>query len=149
MKPLSPSRFVIVVLAVVGIAAVISADLNADDAKSDEWKAPARAARRKNPIPADDRSIAIGKDVYEHQCLSCHGQHGHGDGPAAKDLNPKPRDLADPKITAQTDGELFWKITEGKKPMPSFETLINEEQRWHVINYVRSIAPPPTSKQGQ
>jgi mono/diheme cytochrome c family protein len=120
-----------------------------DEAQVDDWKAPAREARKKNPVPADEKAIAVGKNVYVHQCLSCHGDHGRGDGPAAKDLNPKPHNLGAPNIVAQTDGALFWKITEGKKPMPTFEKLISEDERWHVIIYIRTFAssPPPPATQ--
>jgi len=109
------------------------------DTPQEEWKAPARAARKKNPIPAEEKSIATGKAIYTAQCLSCHGPAGHGDGPAAKDLNPKPRNLSDPKIQEQSDGSIFWKLTEGRKPMPTFDKLISEDDRWHVINYVRTL----------
>ena len=112
----------------------------ADEVKT-EWKAPARAAKRKNPIAADDASIAAGKAIYTKQCLSCHGNAGKGDGPAAKDLTTKPGDLSNPKLWSQTDGELFWKISEGKKPMPTFDKLLSEDERWTVINYVRTLAP--------
>jgi len=113
-----------------------------DAPPSDDWKAPPRAARKTNPIPADDNSIATGKNVYAHQCRSCHGDTGHGDGPRADDLSPSPHDLADPLVVRQSDGALFWKITEGRRPMPSFEKLTSEEQRWHVVNYIRTLAPP-------
>jgi mono/diheme cytochrome c family protein len=106
----------------------------------DEWKAPARAARKKNPIPVDEKSLAAGRAVYGAQCASCHGPAGLGDGPAAKDLNPRPRNLSDAAIQGQTDGSMFWKITEGRKPMPTFEKLIGENDRWSVINYVRTFA---------
>ncbi len=109
------------------------------DTPQEEWKAPARAARKKNPIPAEEKSISTGKAIYTAQCLSCHGPAGHGDGTAAKDLNPKPRNLSDPKIQEQSDGSIFWKLTEGRKPMPTFEKLISEEDRWNVINYVRTL----------
>ncbi len=108
----------------------------------EEWKAPVRASKRKNPIPMDEKSIARGKDLYAQNCLSCHGATGKGDGPAAKDLPKKVRDLADPKTLAETDGALFWKITEGKAPMTSYEKLIPEEDRWHLVNYLRTLAPP-------
>jgi mono/diheme cytochrome c family protein len=111
------------------------------DAPTDEWKAPARASRKKNPIPADDKSIAAGKAVYVAQCVKCHGDAGKGNGPQASALNPKPKDLTDPKVTDQTDGAIFWKITTGKTPMPTFEKLISEDERWHVTNYIRSLAP--------
>lgn len=121
-------------------AATLLSTVFAADPPKDEWIAPARAARKKNPIPTDANSVAAGKAVYAAQCLSCHGPAGHGDGPAAKDLNPKPRNLSEPAIQSQTDGSIFWKLTEGKKPMPTFEKLITENDRWHVINYVRTLA---------
>jgi mono/diheme cytochrome c family protein len=79
--------------------------------------------------------------LYVKECASCHGTAGKGDGPAAKDLERKPGDLSSPKLTDQTDGALFWKLTEGNKPMPSMREVFSEEDRWTVINYVRTLAP--------
>ena len=112
----------------------------AEDAQS-EWKAPSRAAKRKNPTAADAASIDAGKTVYQKECVSCHGAAGKGDGPAAKDLQVKPGDLSAAKLAQETDGELFWKITEGKKPMPSFSKLLSDDQRWNAVNYVRTLGP--------
>lgn len=112
----------------------------------EEWKAPARAAKKQNPIPADEKSIAAGKTVYTKECYSCHGTAGKGDGPAAVALERSPGDLSKPKMWEQTDGALFWKITTGKKPMASYEKLLTEEQRWQVINYIRTLAPRPSEK---
>lgn len=109
----------------------------------DEWKAPARASRKKNPISADEKSIAAGKAIYVRDCLSCHGVIGRGDGPAAKDLPKKCGDLSDPKMWEQTDGALFWKISEGRAPMTGYEKLLSEEDRWHVVNYLRTLVPKP------
>lgn len=122
-----------------------SAMSGAAESDAQQWKAPARAARKKNPIPADDKSLAAGKAVYLKECLSCHGEQGRGDGSAAKDLNPKPRDLRTAELWEQTDGSLFWKLTEGKKPMPSYEKLLSEEDRWNVINYIRNAYAPKDS----
>jgi mono/diheme cytochrome c family protein len=115
--------------------------LLADDNGRPPWVAPSRAARKKNPIAADDKSIAAGKGIYIAQCLKCHGDAGKGDGPSAKDLDPKPKDLSDPAIASQTDGALYWKITTGRKPMPSFENLLSDDDRWSVVNYVRTLEP--------
>jgi mono/diheme cytochrome c family protein len=112
---------------------------------AEQWKAPARAARKKNPVPADEKSIAAGKVFYVKECLACHGATGKGDGPSAKDLERPAGDLSNPKMWQQTDGELFWKITEGKKPMPSYEKNFSEEDRWNVVNYTRTLAPKPTT----
>ena len=115
------------------------------DAKKteEEWKAPARAAKKKNPVPADQKSIARGKAAYVRECLSCHGNSGRGDGPKAKEIEKHPGNLADPKMWDQTDGALYWKTTEGKKPMPEFSKLLKDDERWDVVNYMRTLAPKP------
>ncbi len=115
--------------------------------KSAPWTAPTRATKKKNPIPAETASIAAGKSLYLKECLSCHGSAGKGDGSAAAALERKPGNLSDPKLWQQTDGALFWKLTEGNKPMPSFAQNFTEDQRWQVINYVRTLAPPDLSQQ--
>ncbi|MBI3615156.1 MAG: c-type cytochrome [Candidatus Omnitrophica bacterium] len=105
-----------------------------------EWKAPAQAVRKANPLPADEATIKAGKKLYEAECLSCHGRFGRGDGPAARDLERAPGDLTDAKrMDAQTDGELFWKITEGRKPMPTLKKELTEEERWQLVHYVRTL----------
>lgn len=110
---------------------------------TDEWVAPARAAKKKNPIAADAVSLEKGRIVYLKECASCHGNTGKGDGSAAKDLEKKPNDLTLAKTLDQSDGALFWKITEGKKPMASYDKTLSEEDRWHVVNYTRSLAVNP------
>lgn len=121
-----------IVLLVGGVAIVA-----AIAAPKEEWNAPARAAAKKNPVAADAASIARGKTVYTAECASCHGNSGRGDGPQAKDLEVSPGDMT--KLGSQSDGALFWKITEGKKPMASFAGKLSEQQRWDVINYLRTL----------
>lgn len=124
-------------------AAVVIAGALAQDTKTgaDEWVAPTRASKKKNPIALDDASRAKGMAVYVKECASCHGNKGKGDGPAVKDLEKRPEDLTLSKTLNQTDGALFWKLTEGRKPMASYEKTLSEDDRWHVINYLRTLAP--------
>ena len=99
-----------------------------------------------NPVAADENSISQGKSLYQKNCQSCHGVSGKGNGPGAVSLNLPPADLSDSSLWNQTDGELFWKITQGKKPMPRFGKMLSDEQRWNVVNYIRTLAPQPTTR---
>lgn len=108
-------------------------------AASEKWTAPAAEAQKKNPMPVNDSSIAVGQKIYLKRCAECHGKTGNGDGPDAADLGIHPAKLSDPTIQAETDGALFWKITVGKKPMPSYATRLSPTDRWNAVNYLRTL----------
>jgi mono/diheme cytochrome c family protein len=132
------------------LALAVAAAMAPQPAQPAPWVAPARAAKKLNPEHRDANSLKVGKKIFERECLSCHGAKGVGDGPKAADLERHPGNLAAPAMWDQTDGALFWKISEGNAPMPATKTLLSEDERWHVINYVRTLAPPesaPTSPQ--
>ena len=116
-------------------------DKEAGEKDGDIWTAPSQFAAKTNPVPADEQSRARGKALYSKECLPCHGETGKGDGPKAADLKRKPADLSHSKMGKQMDGELFWKITEGKTPMPSFEGKMSEQERWEIVNYIRTLGP--------
>jgi mono/diheme cytochrome c family protein len=143
MERRSSSRTVMVVS--TSVALILAACLaGAAPAKKDDaaWKAPARAARKKNPYPADAASLKAGRVAYVAECTDCHGRRGGGDGPGGRDLKTRVPDLNNAALWRQSDGELFWKLTNGRGDMPAFEETLNEEQRWHVINYARSTFAP-------
>jgi len=86
-----------------------------------EWKAPPEAAQVKNPVAKDKESLTRGKRLFMRYCMNCHGFSGKGDGPEAAGLDPKPGDFTNAaKMKAQTDGELFWKLTNGKGKMKPY-----------------------------
>ena len=107
---------------------------------SEKWVAPAAEAQKKNPVPVNDSSLALGQKIYLQRCVGCHGKTGKGDGPDAADLGIHPAKLSDAAVQKQTDGELFWKVTVGKKPMPNYRTRLSPADRWNVINYLRTLA---------
>ncbi len=104
------------------------------------WTAPASAAEVKPPFAAEPKVIAVGQSLYEERCADCHGKNGNGNGPGGSDLEKKPTNFTDGKILKQTDGELYWKITEGHKPMPSYRKKLLDEQRWQLVHYLRTFA---------
>jgi mono/diheme cytochrome c family protein len=107
--------------------------------QSEEWIAPATANVMKNPFASNEQSIAAGKIIYTKSCYDCHGKKGKGDGPKSGDLDKNPKDFTKAIFQKQTDGSIFWKITEGRKPMPTFKKDLTDEERWKVINYVRTL----------
>ncbi|HTQ59504.1 MAG TPA: cytochrome c [Candidatus Solibacter sp.] len=114
--------------------------------QSQEWKIPEAAKLRKNPIPSSPAALASAKAIYLDKCANCHGQTGKGDGPDAASYYPTPASLADAKrMSGVTDGEIFYQITRGRKPMPSFKNRLTEEQRWQLVLFVRSLAVPESS----
>ena len=102
------------------------------------WEAPAAEKAKKNPLPADATTVAQGKKVAEVNCVSCHGAKGKGDGAAAVALNPKPADWTSKKVQAESDGEIFWKLSTGRGAMPSWKFL-PENDRWALVRYIRSL----------
>ncbi len=108
---------------------------------AEPWVAPASARNRANAYANNASAVAAGKKLFVANCISCHGPTGKGDGPAAVALNPKPANFSDSKVSRQADGELFWKISEGRGAMVPWKGSLNETQRWQLVNYIRSIAP--------
>lgn len=80
-----------------------------------------------------------GKELYDLYCWSCHGQNGFGDGAAGTALGQQPANFHDRRVKNQTDGALFWKLTNGRENMPPFKESLSEEQRWQLISYIRKI----------
>ena len=105
-----------------------------------KWSAPAAEAQKKNPVAATESSLAAGRKIYSKTCLMCHGKTGDADGPAVIELNIHPAKLSDPKLATESDGSLFWKITTGKKPMPTYGKRLSETDRWNLVNYVRTLS---------
>ncbi len=92
-----------------------------------------------NPVPVSNASVADGKALYAQNCAVCHGASGHGDGPAARGLNPQPVDLT-VHVGLHADGVLWGWITYGipRTAMPSWKDKLTDKQRWDIVNYLRT-----------
>jgi mono/diheme cytochrome c family protein len=114
------------------------------------WIVPPAERLRQNPLTPSAAHLAAAKEIYTAKCDDCHGEKGKGDGPDAMMYDPTPSDLTDAvRMNKLTDGEIFYQITEGRKPMPSFRKKLTDEQRWQLVLYVRSLAaqqPTPAAK---
>jgi mono/diheme cytochrome c family protein len=108
------------------------------------WVIPEEAKGRKNPVPPSEFAIIAAKPLYKENCAQCHGDTGKGDGSEALRYDPKPADFTDaPHMNAVTDGALFYQISQGRKPMPSFKRRMTEDQRWQLVLLIRSFAAKP------
>ena len=101
-----------------------------------KWRPPAEAASRTNPLASRPETSAGGHKLFIRNCEECHGRDGRG-------IEKKhSADLQLPVVQSQSDGTLFWKITNGNaaRGMPSFSRL-PELQRWQIVLYIRTLKP--------
>jgi mono/diheme cytochrome c family protein len=125
-KSLSIAVAAISLLVWVGVAEV---------AAQGPWVAPPDAKAMKNPV----KGVGNAKKSVETNCVSCHGPGGKGDGPAAAALPPpKPANWTSAAVQKETDGELFWKMSNGRGAMPPWKHL-PEQERWEIVNYIRTL----------
>jgi mono/diheme cytochrome c family protein len=119
---------------------VIAAALAYSVTQNGPWTVPNEAKQLKNPIlPSEEALTAVGP-LYLDKCANCHGATGKGDGHDASLYDPSPTNFTDPqKMEGVTDGELFYKISHGHKPMPSFQKRLSAEQRWQLVLLIRSF----------
>jgi len=112
-------------------------------AQSKPWPVPSTAVNTKNPLVVDASIIKTGKTLYMSYCAPCHGNSGKGDGIAAATLNPKPANHTSPIIQAEPDGSLFYKITVGRTPMPTYKATLTDAQRWTLVCYIKTLGKKP------
>ena len=119
------------------------------DFSKNTWELPADADKTKNPIATSAESVAKGKELYlardKGNCAFCHGESGAGNQENAARLRRKPADISDKeRMDSMTDGEVFWKISKGIQGiMPAGEKRLSEEERWHLVNYIRTLSTAP------
>jgi hypothetical protein len=107
-----------------------------------------------NPVPADDVSLARGAELFNINCVACHGVDGTGTGTVAAFLvKKKPANLTSDVVQSKSDGSIFLTISNGifnpnNSLFPSVEFSgqcppLNENftvrERWDLVNYVRTL----------
>ncbi len=120
-------------LAFVITAAVVAAAAQKEYVPDPGWRPPAKDAARKNPLKPSPQIVAGGRKLFERNCVECHGSQGIG-------IAHNAANLTSPAVRQESDGTLFWKITNGhlEKGMPSFSGL-PELQRWQLVLYIREL----------
>ena len=141
------SKFLIL-LAIIAITATAFKAMNF---QKKPWPVPDAAKNKKNTVAANAGSIADGKTLWSTHCKSCHGAKGLGDGSKAAQLKTEPGDFSKSDVQSQTDGSLFYKISQGRDDMPGFKSKIpDQDDIWSLVNYMRTFkkggAPIPVIK---
>jgi mono/diheme cytochrome c family protein len=131
--------FVILLLVIVGAAGF-------SILQNRPWSVPDAAREMKNPISPAVADLDSIRPIYRDKCSACHGLTGKGDGHDASLYDPKPTDFTNAQqMSRVTDGELFYKLTEGRKPMPSFKKRLTDEQRWRMVMLTRTFSQPSSA----
>jgi len=102
---------------------------------------PPEEAKRENPVKPTESSITEGKKLYGYQCAMCHGETGDGKGEMVEPMKLKLKDYTDPAALKEwTDGMLFYILEKGRGKMPGQEGRMKADQKWNMINYIRSLS---------
>lgn len=82
----------------------------------------------------DSEALALGQHLYEVNCTACHGATGSGEVLGAADLS-------DLRLTASEAPRDFYLITtQGKGSMPAWQGRLSQDERWAVIDYLRTFS---------
>ena len=105
---------------------------------AEEWIAPADQKGLVNPQEYNLTNVKKGKELYLKNCKSCHGDPGKNN---ILPLVPPPVDITTERMQKNTEGELFYKITNGRGAMPQFKATISDDDRWRIVNYITNFSP--------
>jgi mono/diheme cytochrome c family protein len=103
-----------------------------------EWTVPADQKNVVNPQTYNLENVKKGKDLFIKNCKSCHGDPGKNN---VLPLVPPPVDITSEKMHKNTEGEIFYKITNGRGAMPQFKATISDDDRWRLVNYIMNFDP--------
>jgi mono/diheme cytochrome c family protein len=92
----------------------------------------------RNPVRPAPESLSQGKTLFEINCLICHGQTSEERGQVGKKLVPPPPGLDPDMVKGLSDQTMFKAMTFGFGRMPSFQDKLTPEERWNLVNFLRT-----------
>jgi mono/diheme cytochrome c family protein len=104
-----------------------------------EWVVPESEKSVVNPYAENQIATQKGAQLFSKLCWTCHGKTGQGDGPAGANLMPKPKNFSLESVQNQTDGELYWKLSNGNGMMIPYKHSLSKEQLWQLVNFIRTL----------
>ena len=98
------------------------------------------AAEVKNPLPAlDSTQMLEAQRLFNINCAICHGPNMDAQGPLA--VSGKVGGIANLKLeqyVKEPEGQMFHVVTYGKNNMGSYASQLDKQQRWMVVQYIKS-----------
>lgn len=130
---------------------------------SERWKTekPGDAIKIPPETPVSIESIRRGHELFQKmECWKCHGQQGRGDGPSAstltdsKDQPIRPYNFAmarnDSRFKCGSENQDLYRIfmtgVDGT-PMPSFADVMQPNDAWDLVHYLRTLQTDRRSKE--
>jgi len=101
-----------------------------------EWIVPDDRRGKLSTFRFSDETRRSGDQLYSINCKSCHGTPGRSN---FINLVPPPGDPATEKIQKNRDGEIFYKVAEGREQMPSFKNVLSANEIWNIVSFIRSF----------
>ena len=109
------------------------------DGQGTDWTTPANAAELKSPVTPTPEVLKRGTSIFESRCRPCHGPEGKGNGPLSDPAHPAADLTAGAKADWPADGVLFYRVWNGKRPMPAFKSEMSQDEVWTVLEYVKTL----------
>jgi mono/diheme cytochrome c family protein len=104
-----------------------------------EWSIPDDAVEIKSPVEATPAILRRGASIFESSCRPCHGPEGRGNGPLSDPARPAADLTAGTKADLPADGVLFYKVWNGRRPMPAFKSELTRDDVWAVVEHVKTL----------
>jgi len=108
--------------------------LLAQGTSAQEWVVSPENGAKLSPFGFSDSTRLSGKNLFNLNCKSCHGEPGKNN---AVKLVPVPPDPASLQMQKNSDGAIFTKVVEGRGPMPSFKNTLSASDVWKIVSFLR------------
>lgn len=104
-----------------------------------QWQAPPETKNVVNPLKITPDIMRHAKFLYMNKCEQCHGAEGLGNGGFNDPKWRQSTNLASEMVQANTDGELFYKVSTNRDRHPATKILYKEEERWAIVAFLRTF----------
>ena len=91
------------------------------------------------PLEVNMELMARGREKYTISCVPCHGGQGDGNGVVKYFGISAVKNLHDPDVVKQSDGDIYRTITVGKGVMKGYANTLSIEDRWAIVAYARAL----------